>query len=273
MNEPNEYLLGTDDVELARLRFQHQVWREPMLETLRIAGAHAGQSAVDLGSGPGFTTFELTDIVGPQGNVLAVDRSQRFIDALAAEAKARGNVSVETRCSNVEELDLPAQSIDLIYSRWLLSWCPDPKLVFDQMARALAPGGVFAIDEYFDWGRLRMLPHSPAFQRGVKACLDSWNQADAKIDIGNELPAYARDAGLELEHFQSICREGAPGSLIWRWIRQFFGEYVPKLVERDLITDAEVEATLTAFDERATDRYSRIVAPGMVSVVVRRPSR
>jgi len=49
----DDYVLGTDDDEIARLGLQHRVWRPRMLDAFARAGITAGSRVVDVGAGPG----------------------------------------------------------------------------------------------------------------------------------------------------------------------------------------------------------------------------
>lgn len=61
-----EYVLGTDDAELARLGFQHQVWARVTVAAWEHAGFHRGATLLDVGCGPGYATFDLASLVGPR---------------------------------------------------------------------------------------------------------------------------------------------------------------------------------------------------------------
>jgi len=80
--EENEYVLGTECDELARLGLQHQLWLEQAAAAWERAGFHRGQNLLDVGCGPGFATLDLAQRVGPRGNVVAVDISRRFLTHL-----------------------------------------------------------------------------------------------------------------------------------------------------------------------------------------------
>ena len=80
-----DYVLGTHDDEVTRLGVQHRVWRPRVLDAWRRAGFQAGQRILDIGSGPGFAALDLAEIVGSAGQVLAVERSRRFLDVLERE--------------------------------------------------------------------------------------------------------------------------------------------------------------------------------------------
>ena len=73
-----DYVLGTHDEELTRLGIQHRVWRSVVLDCWHRAGVTVGSRVLDVGAGPGFATVDLAEIVGPTGEVIAVERSAKY---------------------------------------------------------------------------------------------------------------------------------------------------------------------------------------------------
>ena len=124
--ETKDYILGVERAELERLRFQHTVWTEQMYALLVRAGVRAGQRALDLGCGPGFTTVEIARLIGEGGHVLARDQSAGFLEFLAQERERLGLSWIEPSLGSVETLELEPGSIDVAYARWLFCWLPDP---------------------------------------------------------------------------------------------------------------------------------------------------
>ena len=116
MTETGEYILGVERAEIDRLRVQHKVWVRQAYALFERAGFRAGDVLLDLGSGPGFTTFELARVVGPTGHVLAVDRSPRFLGWLGEEASRQGLAHVETRVAEAESLCHSALPSSKVYS-------------------------------------------------------------------------------------------------------------------------------------------------------------
>src|SRR5690349_20933708 len=120
------YPLGTSDLELERLAFQHEVWGERtrgFLDRMRVG---KGMRVLDLGCGPGFVTLELAERVGPKGAVLAVDESERWIAHVGGEVARRKIANVNVRRSRVEELVLEPASFDVVFARWVFSFLADP---------------------------------------------------------------------------------------------------------------------------------------------------
>lgn len=270
MAEDNEYILGTDPVELRRLRFQHQAWLQQALSLWQRAGFGAGASVLDLGCGPGFTALELAHIVGPRGRVIARDQSPGFLAQLE-QARAQAGLSwIEPSLGTAEDLDLAPGSLDGAYSRWLLCWLPDAGRAIERVAAALRPGGCFAIHEYLDWAAMKMIPRSAAFERGVEACMASWHAGGATIDLCERLPELAARAGLVLEHFAPIARIGGVGSLEWRWVGEFYGTYLPRLIPRGLFTEAHLAVFLDEWQARSAAGDSYILAPLMGEAILRK---
>lgn len=271
MSEEREYILGTDRAELERLESQHEVWVAPLHQLCARAGLREGQAVLDLGCGPGFTSLELAELVGRSGRVLACDASERFLGFLRAERERRGAPQVEPLCARVEELALAPRSLDAVYARWLFCWLPDPGAALARVVPLLRPGGALIVQDYLAWGAMKLLPHGPAFRRGVEACLASWREGGSRIDVLEFLPELGREHGLRVEHFETRARLGGVGSLEWRWGEQFFRAYLPKLVAEGRFPAAELAEWEAEWSERARAGRGFFLAPTMADLVLRRP--
>lgn len=271
MSEPGEYILGVDQEELDRLYFQHKAWTQAAYEVFQVAGLRAGHRVLDLGCGPGFTSFELAHVVGSDGRVIARDQSARFLEFLRAECARRSIRNVEASLGPVEALDLAEGSLDAAYARWLFCWLPDPGSALARVARSVKPGGVIVLQEYLDWGAMRLMPQSEVFDRSVLACMRSWHEGGGRIDIARDLPALAREVGLRVTRFQPRARIGAVGSLEWRWLESFFRSYLPRLAERGSLRASDVETHEREWRDRARDAASFVYAPVMADVVLTKP--
>jgi hypothetical protein len=73
-----------------------------------------------------------------------------------------------------------------------------------------------------------------------------------------------------LEHYSPRARLGRVGSLEWRWIGEFFRVYLPKVVERGLLAQRELEAWRREWDERAAGDATYVAAPTMADVILRK---
>lgn len=262
-----EYLLGSQDVELARLGFQHRVWAECTFAQWERAGFGPGQTLLDLGCGPGFAAVDLASLVGTSGRVIAVDGSRRFVDHLVALSAALGMTQVETRLADVQELDLPAESLDGAYARWLLCFVRDPEAVIAAVARALRPGAALAIMDYFNYLAVTLAPRSEVFDRIVRAVFESWRGHDGDLDVMSRVPGLLMRAGLRVADVRPIARIARPGSALWEWPGSFFRGFVPKLVEEGFLAAGDQRAFEEEWQRRSQDPTTFLSTPPMLQVI------
>src|SRR5947209_5485905 len=101
-----DYILGTHDEELERLGLQHRVWRPHVLDCWSRAGISGGKRVIDIGAGPGYAATDLAEIVGRTGQVVAVERSPKFVQALRERTRSQRLTNIE-----IHELDLMADNL------------------------------------------------------------------------------------------------------------------------------------------------------------------
>jgi len=272
MSDRPEYVLGTHDAELMRLGLQHRLWSEYTFSCWYRCGIRPGSVVLDVGSGPGYTAFDLVPLVGPTGRVIAVDESERFIEYVRARSAALGVDNVETAVEDVQELRVPAASVDVAYARWVLCFVPKPEAVVAGVARALKPGGVFAVQDYINWAALSLSPQSDAFLRVMPSVGKSWRMHGGDPQVGQRLPAMMAAAGLEVVEIRPLQRIARPGDPLWDWPTSFFANFIPMLVERGLVTGEDWRAFQDEWAERTRDPNAVFWTPSMVEIIARRPA-
>jgi SAM-dependent methyltransferase len=100
-----------------------------------------GEHVVDVGSGAGFDSFVAAVQVGETGFVAGVDMTPEMLKKSRATAEALGFAHVEF-CEGLAE-DLPVDDgwADVVISNGVINLCAYKKAVFDEIHRALKPGG------------------------------------------------------------------------------------------------------------------------------------
>ena len=106
-----------------------------------IAGLHAGETVLDLGSGGGFDCFLAAQSVGPTGYVIGVDMTPEMIAKARRNADEGGYGNVEFRLGDIESLPLDDASVDVIISNCVINLAPDKVAAFAEAFRMLTPGG------------------------------------------------------------------------------------------------------------------------------------
>jgi ubiquinone/menaquinone biosynthesis C-methylase UbiE len=214
------YVLGTSDHELARLTLQQEIWAaitRGVLDLAPPATGWAGARVLDAGCGPGLVTAELAERVGVGGHVLAVDESPRWIEHVRATARA----NVEPIEARLEELELDAGSLDLVFLRWVLAFVPDPLALLQRLARFVKPGGAVAVMDYNHEG-ISLFPRSRGFDSAVRACRAAYAAHGGDTWLMGRIRPLFRAAGLAPAAFQPPVIAGGPGSPAHRCLDAFF---------------------------------------------------
>ena len=265
-----DYILGTEDEEIERLGLQHRVWRTRMLDAFRRAGIGAGQTVLDVGCGPGWASVDLAELLGSAGRVIALERSQRFLDSLAARSRRHGLDNLEARAIDVAEEDLGEGVADAAWCRWLLSFVSDPRRTIAGIARALKPGGVAVFHEYADYGSWQAMPRSAELDRFRELVMRSWRDSGGEPDIALVLPSWAAAEGLELVELRPLIEIVSRDDLAWQWPAAFMAVNSQRLHALGYL-DAEEAASLATTIERLPEE-ARMITPLVAEVIVRKPA-
>lgn len=262
-----EYVLGTDADELVRLGFQHQLWLAQAVRGWERAGFRPGERLLDVGCGPGYVSFELARLVGNSGHIIAIDMSQRFIDHLREQIRVREVSNIETMIGDVGQLDIAERSVDGAYARWVLCFVESPESVVSAVARAMRPGKAFVVQDYFNYEAAVIAPKDEIFDHIFKVVAQSFRMRQGNPDVGSYVPAMMERCGLEVREINSLVRIARPGTALWKWPETFFQNYLPVLVEMELISQLEKQTFERLWEERSRNAGAFFCTPPMVEVI------
>jgi len=174
----------------------------------------AGQTVLDLGSGGGIDVLLSAKRVGPTGFVYGVDMTDEML-ALALENKAKaGMTNVAFLKGRIEEIPLPANSVDVVISNCVINLAADKSLVLKDAFRVLRPGGRFAVSDVVADGTV------PA---GLRSNMEAWVGCLAgalEIETYKALLAEAgfADVGVEITRRYTVAEAGLdPATLPAGW--------------------------------------------------------
>src|ERR1700689_2258125 len=111
---------------------------EPLLRPLDLK---AGLRVLDVGSGPGHTTFELARRVAPGGKVTGVDINAEFVERSGAHAR-EAELAAEFVHSAFPPLPFPDASFDRVWCKNVLEYVDSPANLVPKMGGGRARGGV-----------------------------------------------------------------------------------------------------------------------------------
>lgn len=204
------------------------------LEPVKLAPARV----LDLGCGTGMFLPKLRERY-PAAQLVALDIARPMLERAARRAPwwqrvlGRGPRLV---CGDAERLPLAAGAFDFVFSNLALQWC-DPKLVFAEAARVLAPGGLFMFST-FGPDTLKELRAAFAAADGrphVNTFVDMHDLGDALVHSGFADPVMDMDViTLEYSCVEKVARDlkaigarnalpgrprGLSGRELWRKVR------------------------------------------------------
>ncbi len=110
-----------------------------------VAELHPGERVLDLGSGGGIDVLLSAKRVGPTGRAIGLDMTDEMLALARRNATEAGATNVEFLKGRIEEIPLPADSIDVVISNCVVNLAADKGAVFAEIARVLRPGGRIGI--------------------------------------------------------------------------------------------------------------------------------
>jgi SAM-dependent methyltransferase len=104
-----------------------------------------GERVLELACGPGGVGIAAARLVAPGGEVVLSDVVAEMTAIAAARAAAAGADNVQARVLDIESIDEPDASYDVVLCREGLMFAPDPARAASEIRRVLRPGGRVAI--------------------------------------------------------------------------------------------------------------------------------
>jgi SAM-dependent methyltransferase len=264
-----DYVLGTHDEEIARLGLQHELWRPRMLAAWDRAGLRDGMRIVDVGAGPGYVTLDLAARVGARGEVVAVERSARFVAHGSAQCRARGLAQARYVEGDVMQ-PLPAKEMDASWCRWVGSFVASPETLVANVAAALKPGGVALFHEYADYRSWRASPPWPQLEEFVGHVMGSWRDSGSEPDVARLLPSLLQRHGFTLRHVEPIVWTVAPADPLWRWLAAYVETGPRRLLELGRVDAAWIERLHAGLRAAERDGATRMTTPMLFEIVAQR---
>jgi arsenite methyltransferase len=134
-----------------------------------VADLHEGETVLDLGSGGGIDVILSAKRVGPTGTAYGVDMTDEMLDLAQRNAYEAGVRNVHFLKGVIEQIPLPADSVDVVISNCVINLSTDKPAVLIEMARVLKPGGRIGISDVVAEDRL--LPEQRAERGSYVGCI------------------------------------------------------------------------------------------------------
>jgi SAM-dependent methyltransferase len=112
-----------------------------------VADLHEGETVLDLGSGGGIDVILSAKRVGTEGLAYGLDMTDEMLALARKNAAEAGTKNAIFLKGIIEDVPLPAGSVDVVISNCVINLSTDKAKVLTEIARVLRPGGRVGVSD------------------------------------------------------------------------------------------------------------------------------
>jgi arsenite methyltransferase len=112
-----------------------------------VADLREGETVLDLGSGGGIDVILSARRVGPTGTAYGLDMTDEMLALAQRNVADAGVANVHFLRGVIEQIPLPANSVDVVISNCVINLSVDKAAVLTEIARVLVPGGRVGVSD------------------------------------------------------------------------------------------------------------------------------
>jgi arsenite methyltransferase len=170
-----------------------------------VADLREGETVLDLGSGGGIDVILSAHRVGPDGIAYGLDMTDEMLALARRNAEEAGIRNAIFLKGVIEDVPLPAGSVDVVISNCVINLSTDKAAVLTEIARVLKPGGRLGISDVVAEDRLS--PEERAERGSYVGCI-AGALSKAEYEVGLGAAGFA-DVSVEFTHEVADGMHGA----------------------------------------------------------------
>jgi arsenite methyltransferase len=170
-----------------------------------VAELRDGETVLDLGSGGGIDVLLSARRVGEGGLAYGLDMTDEMLALAQRNAEQAGVRNAIFLKGVIEDVPLPAQSVDVVISNCVINLSTDKPAVLTEIARVLKPGGRIGISDVVAEDRLTGPERA---ERGSYVGCIAGALSKAEYEAGLEAAGF-RDVSVEFTHAVADGMHGA----------------------------------------------------------------
>jgi ubiquinone/menaquinone biosynthesis C-methylase UbiE len=260
-----QYILGHSEEELRRLESQSLFFNDLTEQVFKRARIGPGMQVLDVGCGAGDVSFLVAGLVGPDGMVIGVDKSQEAVTAARDRALKAGIRNVTFINAEIDEI-VVAQPVDALVGRLTLMYMADAVASLKSLTKCVKPGGIIAFQEIDALG-YRTTPQCLSINQSAYWITETLRRSGADIQMGLRLYRTFLQAGLPAPRMIMGARvEAGDDSIAYEYMAQLVRSLLP-MIERFGVADVEqvqIDTLAQRMREEAVANDSVVVIPPLI---------
>ena len=264
------YPLGGTEIEQARL-VQQALGQEPRTRALldRV-GIQAGWNVVDIGCGPIGILPVLSELVGPRGRVVGLEREPQFAAAAREQIALRGLANVTVVQGDALATRLPRESFDLVHERLVAINVSDRDALLSEMMSLLRPGGTAVLQDVDNVSWLCQPAH-PSWDAILQAFHNVFQAGGGDPFVGRRLPELLRRADAQDIQVALHVEVAAPGEYRRMHLVSLLDSVRDKVMAAGLLNDSDLNRHRQALLAHLEDPATTVIDKLLVQAWGRKP--
>ena len=210
-------------------------------EVIKVLDVQAGETALDIGSGPGFLAKDLASRVGSTGSAHGADLAENMVEA--GRKLCADQPWAEFQCADAMSLPYPDASFDAVVSTQVYEYVPNLEGAVSEFGRVMRPGGRGVIVDT-DWSA----PYWSGTDTVVRdRIIEAWTEHCAQASVPMRLSAAIRSANLQIKRITPLplFNDSYDESAFSFWVSKIIGAFV---LGRRNIEQKDIDAWQSGLD-------------------------